>query len=212
MNRRITSGGRDLDRIVFFSDGIFAIAMTLLVVSIAVPQIPTDLVAQELADRLLELLPNLLSYVISFLVIFSYWTVHHSMFTTIKAYDRGLMWLNGLFLMFVAFLPFPTALLGEYGDQPFVVAFYAGCLSITRLMLGAIWWYATSGYRLIDSEELHQSFIRAHNIHGLVVSLLFVLSVGVAFFSVSAAKWVWILVAVGNLVFLLISRRRYAHN
>src|SRR5215204_2211690 len=210
--RRSEGSNKELERIIFFSDAIFAIAMTLLVVSITVPQIPANLVAQELPNRLRELLPNLFSYVISFLVIFSYWTVHHSMFSTIRAYDRGLMWMNGLFLMFVAFLPFPTALLGEYGDQLLVVAIYPGAVAITRLMLSVIWWYASSNYRLIDSEGLHPALIRAHHIHGVVITLMFVLSIGIAFYSVSAAKWSWVLLTAGNFIFLGIFRRRHVED
>ena len=71
--------------------------------------------------------------------------------------------MNGLFLMFVAFLPFPTTLLGEYGDQLLVVAIYAGSVAITRLVLSAIWWYVISNYRLIDSEGVHPASIRAHH-------------------------------------------------
>ena len=70
-------GGRELDRIVFFSDAVFAIAITLLVLNIEVPEIPEDLVAQELPHRLLDLWPKFLSYVISFLVILTYWIAHH---------------------------------------------------------------------------------------------------------------------------------------
>src|SRR5919202_4451794 len=154
-------GGRELDRIVFFSDAVFAIAITLLVLNIQVPEIPQGLVAEELPSRLLDLWPKYLSYVISFLVILSYWMAHHSVFSAIRGYDRGLIWLNSLFLMCVAFLPFPTALLGNYGDQQLVVTLYAGSLAITRLLLSAVWWYVSTRHRLIDS-ALDPGLIRAH--------------------------------------------------
>jgi TMEM175 potassium channel family protein len=143
---------KELDRIVFFSDAVFAIAMTLLVLDIRTPEIPSSLVTEELPGRLLALWPKILSYVVSFLVILSYWMAHHSIFSSIKSYDRGLIWMNSLYLMCVAFLPFPTSLLGEYGDQQLVVAIYAGILAVTRLLLTAVWWYATNGHRLVDPD------------------------------------------------------------
>ena len=103
--RERTEDSRELDRIVFFSDAVFAIAITLLVLDIQVPEILERLVDERLPERLLELWPKYLSYVHSFLVILMYWMAHHSTFTAIKRYDRGLIWLNSLFLMCVAFLP-----------------------------------------------------------------------------------------------------------
>jgi uncharacterized membrane protein len=99
---------RELDRIVFFSDAVFAIAITLLVLNIEVPDIPQGRVAQELPGQLLALWPKYFSYVISFLVILGFWMSHHGIFSHVKDYDKGLMWMNSLFLMCVAFLPFPS--------------------------------------------------------------------------------------------------------
>ena len=91
-----------MDRIVNFSDAVFAIAITLLIPDIRVPEIPDDLVAEELPDQLLALWPKYFGYVLGFVVIISFWNIHHSIFSTIRGYDRGLIWLNSLFLMFVA--------------------------------------------------------------------------------------------------------------
>lgn len=208
MNQRIKGSDRELDRIVFFSDAVFAIAITLLVLSIEVPQIPENLVAEELLDQLFDLGRNMLSYVISFLVIFSFWTVHHSIFSSIRGYDRGLLWLNGLFLMAVAFLPFPSALLGEYGDQQLVVAIYGGSMAVTRLLLSAVWWYASIGRRLIAS-DLDPGLIRAHHVRGVVIPLIFLISIGISFFSVRAAIYSWVLLAFSNFVGLRMLYRRY---
>ena len=76
---------------------------------------------------------------LSFVVIGFYWTAHQSIFGLIRDHDWMLVWLNSLFLMCVAFLPFLTALLGEYGDQQLVVVIYAGSLGITRLLLSSVW-------------------------------------------------------------------------
>jgi uncharacterized membrane protein len=199
-------GGRELDRIVFFSDAVFAIAITLLVLNIEVPQIPQDLVAQELSTRLLDLWPDVLSYVLSFLVILSFWMAHHSIFSAIRGHDRVLVWLNSLFLMCVAFLPFTTSLLDEYGDQQLVVAIYATSLAITRLLLTAVWWYASGKHRLVD-EAVNRGTIRALRIRGLIMPLIFLISIAVSFFSISAAILSWLLLFVGDLFAMRILRR-----
>ena len=111
-SREKTENGRELDRTVFFSDAVFAIAMTLLVLDIQVPEIPETLVDERLPERPLGLWPRYLSYVLSFVVILMYWMAHHSTFKAIKRYDKLLIWLNSLFLVCIAFLPFPTSLLG----------------------------------------------------------------------------------------------------
>jgi uncharacterized membrane protein len=198
-------GGRELDRIVFFSDAVFAIAITLLVLNIQVPEIPQGLVAEELPSRLLDLWPKYLSYVISFLVILSYWMAHHSVFSAIRGYDRRLIWLNSLFLMCVAFLPFPAASLGEYGDQRLVVVIYAATLAITRLLLTALWWYGSSGHRLVD-DDLDLSMIRIFRIRGLAIPLVFFISIAISFVSVSAAIYSWLLLVAGDFVLFRILR------
>ena len=199
-------GSKELDRIVTFSDGVFAIAITLLVLNIETPEIPANLVAEVLPGRLLDLWPKFLSYVISFLVILTYWIAHHSIFSAIKGYDRTLIWLNSLFLMCVAFLPFPASLFGEYGDQPLVVAIYAGSLAITRLLLTAVWWYASSGRRLVD-RDLDASMIKAYRLRGLAIPLIFLLSIFISFFSVSVAVYSWVLLIVVDFVLFRVLRR-----
>jgi uncharacterized membrane protein len=206
-SRENTENGRELDRIVYFSDAVFAIAITLLVLDIHVPEIPERLVDEQLPGRLLALWPKYLSYVLSFLVILMYWMGHHSTFRAIKRYDRALIWLNSLFLMCIAFLPFPTSLLGEYGDNQVAVAFYAASVAVARLLLTAVWWYASSEHRLLD-ESFPASTIRNYRIRGLAISLVFLVSIGISFFSVSAATYSWLLLIVSDTVlFRVLSRQ-----
>jgi uncharacterized membrane protein len=205
-SRENTENGRELDRIVFFSDAVFAIAITLLVLDIHVPEIPDRLVDEQLPGRLLALWPKYLSYVLSFVVILMYWMAHHITFRAIRRYDRTLIWLNSLFLMCIAFLPFPTSLLGEYGDNQLAVAIYAASVAVARLLLTAVWWYASSGHRLID-ESFPESTIRIYLVRGLAVALAFVISIGISFFSVSAATYFWILLVVAdNLLIRVLSK------
>jgi uncharacterized membrane protein len=198
---RSPEAGRDRDRIVNLSDGVFAIAITLLVLDIRVPDIPEGMVASELPATLLSLWPKYLGYVLSFAVISTFWIVHHSIFRPIREYDRGILYLNFLFLMFVAFVPFPTSLLGEYGDHQLPVAIYAGALAIGRLLLTAIHWYSTRDDRLVG-EPQNPGEVRFYLIRGLAMPVIFLLSIGVSFFSVGAAIWSWVVMIVVDAVVL----------
>jgi uncharacterized membrane protein len=133
-----------------FSDGVFAIAITLLVLEIKVP--PPDTV---LGAALLQLWPYYLAYVVSFLVIGAIWINHHAMFQHIVRVDGTLLLLNVLHLMLIAFLPFPTAVLAEAfhrgTDEPVAAAFYGGILTVIGIFVNAMWRYAAHGYRLIDT-------------------------------------------------------------
>ncbi len=131
-----------------------------------------------------------------------FWVVHHSIFRGVRSYDRGLIWLNFLFLMFVAFVPFPTSLLGEYGNHQLPVAIYAGTLAIGRLLLTTMYWY-TIGREHLAAED--PARVRFFLIRGLTIPAIFLLSIGISFFSVSAAIWSWVLLII---VDALIFRRR----
>lgn len=197
LRSRQTQTGRELDRIVNFSDGVFAIVITLLILTIQAPEIPPGSAAQELPGRLLDLAPKFLSYVISFLVVAVYWMAHHRVFRPIRDYDRTLLWLNFVFLMAISFLPFPTSLLGEYGDQQLPVVIYAANVSAASLLLTAISWYAANRGHLTAS-GLDEADARHGRVQGLAVPAVFLISIAVSFFSVSAAMYSWLLLLVAG--------------
>ncbi len=161
-----------LERIIFFSDAVMAIAITLLAIDIRLPQIP----GEALPAALLDLWPCYLSFAISFLVIGSYWWVHHRAFRTVRRYDEGLIWLNLLFLLCVAFLPFASAVLGEHGDEPVAATFYALCVAATGLAEATLWTYASRGHRLIET-DVPQRAIRLASMRALTPPALFLLSI-----------------------------------
>ena len=135
--------GRELERIIFFSDAVFAIVVTLLVLDIRVPEIPPSLVAQQLPAALAALWPNIFSFVVSFILIGLYfWQMHHSTFRTILKYDDRLLFINVLLLMGVAFLPFSVSLVSEYGNQRIAAAIYLGNMAGVGLLLAGLFWYA----------------------------------------------------------------------
>lgn len=181
---RSIADGLSTSRIEAFSDGIFAIAMTLLVLQISIPDIPNALVSIELPRKLLALWPaKLVGYVMSFVIIGSYWISHHITFHYIKRSDRVLLWLNMLFLMCISFIPFPTALIGQYVKQQSVLIIYATTLGVTGLLLQLIWWYATSNHRLIDN-NIDPRLISKVTRKNLTSPLIYLLSIGISFLSV----------------------------
>jgi uncharacterized membrane protein len=201
------SRSRDTDRIINLSDGVFAIAITLLILDIRVPDMPENLVATELPAALLALWPKYLGYLLSFVGISTFWMIHQSIFRPIRAYDRVLLYLNFVFLMVVAFVPFPTSLLGEYGNHQLPVAIYAATLAIGRLLLTAIHWYSTRDGRLLE-EAQDPRIVRFFLIRGLTIPAIFLLSIGISFFSVSAAIWTWFIMLAVDAIIL---RRRMSH-
>jgi uncharacterized membrane protein len=130
-----------LERIVFFSDAVFAIAITLLTVNIKLPASDDHLPTVQ--HYLIDQLPQYQSYFISFLVIGLYWIGHHHYFRYIERYNFTLLGLNMGFLMCIGFLPFPTSILDNYDGQRLAVAFYAFSMAITGLMKAILWWYAS---------------------------------------------------------------------
>ena len=128
--KRFERPGADFDRVAFFSDALFAIAMTLLVVGIGVPQLSNP---DELGENLVELQPEIVSFFIGFAVIGSYWRRHHSFTSRLKAIDQRYIGLNLVFLAVVAFIPFPTGLVGSYPDEPVAVVIYAVTLALASL-------------------------------------------------------------------------------
>jgi uncharacterized membrane protein len=188
-------GGRELERIIFFSDAVFAIAITLIVLDIKPPVIPKENVAARLGPELWALRSGYFSYVLSFLVIGAFWAAHHRSFRYITGYDGPLIALNTLLLMCVAFVPFPTAVLAKYGDMRIAVVLYASVLAATAFFLLLIWSYACRRRRLV-SPHIDPTLVRLHTIRVGASVLLFLLSIPVSVVSIPLAELCWLLTFV----------------
>ncbi|MGE5601421.1 MAG: TMEM175 family protein [Nitrososphaerales archaeon] len=178
------------ERIVFFSDAVIAIAITLLVLDIRVPETGGGS-ALDLGPRLLALWPKYLGWAVSFWVIALYWVAHHRCYRYIERYDRRLMYLNFLFLMFIAFMPFPTTLLFTNGLQSASVILYAGAAAGMGLSLAGVWLYAAR-HRFV-SAEASPALIRQVRTYLLLPPLMFVASAVLALFNAEAAVFAWLL-------------------
>jgi uncharacterized membrane protein len=122
--------GYDVGRVLALSDGIFAIAMTLLVLSIPVPQLGGNPSDAQVRDAISAFLPSLFSFALSFLLIGMYWTVHHRTFRSLTGIDGSLMWLNLLTLLMLCLVPFSTSFVDRYGNRAPALQFYYGNLGL----------------------------------------------------------------------------------
>ena len=135
---RFSRGQLPLTRLEAFSDGVFAIIVTLLVLELKVPALQNDDSVRELARQLIELLPKYLSWLLSFIIVCKFWLNHHHIFGLARHADYGLIWLNSFFLLFQSFVPFPTALMGEYPDNPLAVSFFGAVMAVNTLLFIAL--------------------------------------------------------------------------
>jgi uncharacterized membrane protein len=126
------------DRVIAFTDGVFAIIITILVLEISVP---ADLGEQGLRRALEEIGPTLWAWVISFLIVGMYWVWHRDLFAQIRAVNRDVVWLNLLFLLPTSLIPFAAALLGEYSDEAIALRVYGGILMLASFARVAMYWY-----------------------------------------------------------------------
>jgi uncharacterized membrane protein len=181
-----------LERLIFFSDAVFAIAATLLALDLRLPSSGDSTINAQLLDQLLGLWPKYLAYLVSFMAIGTFWVGHHRRFRLIMRYDRGLLTLNLLFLMVIAFVPFPTSVISETGNRTATI-FYALTMALGGLMLAILWWYASWHNRLTDP-RLGARKTRREFVPMLLTVGLFVLSIGLAFLDENLARFSWLLV------------------
>ena len=185
----------EFGRILSFSDAVFAIAMTILVLAIAVPNIPDRLVAEELPGKVADLWPHLFSYLLSFAVIGLHWIGHHMIFARIVRYDMRLVAINLAFLCFIALLPFPTELLGEYGDQAITVVIYASNLTILGVL--QTWLFVHAARRGLLRESISSEEVKRSIANLVFKPIIFGASIPIAIFiSPSLAQYSWILLLV----------------
>ncbi len=177
------------DRLVTFTDAVMAVAITLLVLDLKLPEGVTD---TELPTVLAASSHSVWCYVLSFLVIGLLWMAHHAQFSYIERVDAPLMWLNLFFLMAVGLIPFVTSVMSDHGT-PLPTMLYAGVLFAICLLLAAIWGYARRVPGLMDpgvpAPERREGLVTP-----LLIALVFAVSVPVAYVWGSAAgQWTWLL-------------------
>lgn len=180
------------------SDGVIAIAITLLVLELTVPEIPAGSPLSVLPDLVFAQWHEFFGYVLSFLVIGSYWVNHRRIFAHVERHDNGILWLNLLFLLTVAFIPFASSVFATYPDQ-FGIMFLSGTLALTGLTLALLWSYASRNELL--EEGLTSRAVEIQAARFLASPLVFVLSILVAAFDPGFGILTWLLLIPINAVF-----------
>lgn len=165
-NAPATRGTLEFDRFAYFSDAVFAIALTLLVVGIAVPTVRDTADAGEMWDVLVGLRSEFVSFFIGFAVLGRYWLAHHRLVGFLHAVDQQLLTLNLVYLALIAFAPFPTALVGRYEENVVAFAFYAVTLAFLSFLETALVVAA------VRHDLLRYRVSRASFRHGLVASTI----------------------------------------
>lgn len=145
---------KETGRIEAFSDGVFAVAITLLILNIQAPTTPDLLTDSALLDFFHKQWPTLLAFVTSFATIGIMWINHHRLFTHIKRTDNNLLVLNLLLMLVIVFIPFPTALLAlQYATHPemhYAAVLYSGTNVLLAIVFNVLWRYASHKNRLLD--------------------------------------------------------------
>ena len=143
------------ERLESLTDGVFAIIMTILVFNVSVPELilfaEGEYTSERLSDRLLELWPDIVAYVVSFVTLSVYWVAHHRIFRWIVNVDRPLIWINVLFLMIMGLVPFSTALMTQYKDQQISVFIYSFNSILAGVIIYSLYQYAKRHLELVDT-------------------------------------------------------------
>jgi uncharacterized membrane protein len=199
------AGFIEFDRVLFFSDAVFAIAITLLAVELHVPAAAARITTGQ---ELYNAKSSLISFGISFAVIALFWLGHHGIFRYITAIDRPLIMLNLIFLGTIAFLPYPTALLSAHSlKHREAVIFYAICAGAAGLGESAMWLYATRrGSGLTDSSV--DGVRLQYTLRIIRVPIVFAISIPIALVAPSVAPYIWILIFVTGIAINRFAPRR----
>jgi uncharacterized membrane protein len=173
-------------RLVSFSDGVFAIAVTLLVFNLKVPQISPADVHQLLPGMIRHMLPNFNTYILSFLLIAIYWTFHHRMLNLVTHIDAPFLWMNICYLLLISFIPFPSALFGLYPRETLSFVFYISSMIMVNATSMLMLAYASYKNRLI-SKELPDAIVKYLFFRQFTTVFVFLISIALAFYKLSLA-------------------------
>jgi uncharacterized membrane protein len=192
---------------VFFSDAVFAIALTLLALDL---KLPAGISPDHLTAELIDGIPELVAFALSFVIIARVWMSHHTDFFRIREFSSRLAWLNMLLLFFIVMVPATTSVLSDYGEypSPWPSVLYAATISGVYLTLAGMWNYAwRRGLTddTVDANE-HWSVFQGR----MTAPAIFLVSIPAAFFLTSNTPYVWILLVPAAIISRRLSRRRAA--
>ena len=187
-------GGLGTNRLEALSDGVFGVAIALLILAIAVPELShTELAGGMLFHAVIMLWPKILVYAMTFLIVGIFWVGHTIMFAYIRRSDRTLLYLNTLLLMTVSFIPFAADLLGRYPRESVALAVYGTTLALGGIMFEIVWLYASKKHRLIRSNMPHE-LVGLGKIVIAITPIVYTVAAAIAFWNVTISLIVYILI------------------
>ena len=176
-------GRLTLDRLMAFSDGVIAIAITILVLGIDIPE-DHPFSNAGLIGFLLQIEHDVLVYSVSFVAVTAFWVQHHALFLYLRYCNRALIWLNTLFLLSLTLIPFLAKLKFSYEQEPMIVLLFGVGVIFCGLMLLAMWRYALLRPELHGSPTMDQAVIRSMTRRLLIVPLIALVAIGLSFVDV----------------------------
>jgi len=177
-----------LERLILFSDAVFAIAITLLIIEIKVPEPEHGLATEQaLLEALKPLLPKFFGFIISFFIIGLYWFIHHRMFGFVTNYNGKLIWLNLGFLFSIVLMPFSTAIYSEYSSPAFIhlilpYAIYVFNICLNGILNYFLWRYIGNPSNGVAEDFPAGDFLTKAKIRSLLLPAIFIVSLLVAIF------------------------------
>ncbi|MGC2682991.1 MAG: TMEM175 family protein, partial [Candidatus Nitrosopolaris sp.] len=192
-----------VEYVISFSDALFAFSITFMALSIQIPTFSSNIAESELTRRLGQLLiPNIIHYVVSFMIVGMYWISYHRIFEHIRRADITLVWINLLFLLFIALVGYFTGLLTTYDTHRIVVISFSGIMAATGFVLCLMWWYAARNRRLVD-QDIQDHLIRYILMRTFGTPIIFLTSIAISFINVQAAQYFWVLILPANIIIFM---------
>jgi uncharacterized membrane protein len=175
-----------LERLILFSDAVFAIAITLLVIELKIPEMD-ELSNQSLANALVQTIPHFFSFLLSFMIIGIYWVSHHRMFYYVIDYDGKLLWLNLLFLFFIALMPFSSNIYGVYSGLNIAFFLYVANISMLALFNYKLYGYISKPEKKLSHGLENRRLVKYFQARSWIVPLCF--GIGVVIALVNNTPW-----------------------
>ena len=198
---------KETTRVEAFSDGVFAIAITLLILEIKVPKMDAHMTNSQLFTSLMNLWPSYFAFLLSFTAVLIMWINHHGFFKYLKTINPKFLYANGFLLLMVTFIPFPTAVLAEHINSPAAnvsAAFYCGAMVLVSVAYNVLW-FTTAYKRALVKDEISDVLIlkiRNAYIFGFfvyLVSLIISFFYAIAGLVICISLWIfWIILDYNN--------------
>ncbi len=182
------------NRIETLVDGIFAIAMTLLVLNLSIPQLTSSVPNITVENYLISSIPKFFTYTLSFVILAIFWRINHQQFCRIKRANSMLLWITVIWLLFVALVPFSTSLMGGYGETQAANIFFNVNLLLTGTFSGLIWCYATKkGF--VDKKLTREKILEVNKL-SLILPIVAIIAIGMTFITSSWSTLTYISIPI----------------